>query len=760
MDSQAFATGDVTDDPHINQLSPAARRQLPPDILPDKADDSSPPILRCGSTCWRLEPTERTAFLVDGEAYFRAFRDVALQAQHTIYIAGWDLDTQVALVRDCGEASSLPSKLGEFLTALLRRRRGLKIHVLNWDFAMIYALEREWMPTAQAGWNGHRRLLYRTDGQHPLGASHHQKIVVIDESVAFVGGLDLTKSRWDTSAHAAQDPRRVDADGVAYPPFHDMQMVVTGQAASALGDLFRARWRVAIGRRLPAPARRPVEDLWPESLQPDLERCEVGLMRTQPAFARQREVREIEQAYLEAIKRARQTIYIESQYFTSHAIGRALAARLSEHQGPEVVLVLRHNCDGWLERQTMDSLRTKVLHDLELADHYGRLLVCAPTVSGSEGTEWVAIHSKLLVVDDEFLCLGSANCSNRSMGFDTECNLGLESRGNPRLQAAIGGLRNRLLGEHLGVEPVRLADSMHRCGSLIQAINALRGGPRSLEHGCFISGDPGSVIPEQRLIDPERPMGMQEVLDSIVPAPARQDLNRRILAGYVLLGTIGLLALTWRWMPMDDWIHTSDVIARLQQLGRSPTGLLALLGGYVLGGLVALPITLLIIVTLLACGPWVGMGTALAGSLLSAAALFGVGRVLGRYYVQRLAGRRVSYLSRRLAQGGVWTMFLLRMIPIAPFSIVNLVAGSTAISLREFVVGTALGMSPGILLLSAIVNGLEGTMHAPTPLNLVGVGLFAGLAWTLVRSMKRNVPFLRPTSKAGARSADLTSPAP
>ena len=137
------------------------------------------------------------------------------------------------------------------------------------------------------------------------------------------------------------------------------------------------------------------------------------------------------------------------------------------------------------------------------------------------------------------------------------------------------------------------------------------------------------------------------------------------------------------------------------------------------------------------------------GSLFSAAALFGLGRALGRYHVQRFAGRRVAYLSRRLAQRGVWAIILVRMIPVAPFSIVNLVAGSTGISLREFLLGTALGMSPGIVLLSAIMNGLEETLRAPTPLALVGVGLSVGMAWGLIRYILRHIPVMRPLPATG-----------
>jgi phosphatidylserine/phosphatidylglycerophosphate/cardiolipin synthase-like enzyme len=370
---------------------------------PPQQPENHSPILVPGQTCWRIEPAERAAFLVDGEAYFRAFRDAALRAKHSIMIVGWDIDTQVELVREEHPSSDMPTKLGEFLVALLRRRRKLRVYVLNWDYAVIYALERQWMPTAEPGWRRHRRLSYQMDDHHPLGASHHQKLVVIDDAVAFVGGLDLSKSRWDTRAHLSTNPCRVDADGEIYAPFHDVQMMVGGQAAAALGDLARDRWLRATGRRLSAPSGRPVEEVWPAKLTPDLMEWPIAVLRTQPRYEELEEVREIEHTYLSAIKRARRSIYIESQYFTAQAISRALAQRLSEHDGPDVVLVLRQHCDGWLERRTMDSLRARLLHDVELADHYGRLRVYAPVVPGDQGAVPVAVHSKLLIVDDEFV---------------------------------------------------------------------------------------------------------------------------------------------------------------------------------------------------------------------------------------------------------------------------------------------------------------------------------------------------------------------
>lgn len=698
-----------------------------------------------GRNCWRLEAVEKAAFLIDGEAYFRAFRDVGLQATQSIMILGWDLDTRTELVRGAGDGSNFPTRLGEFLIALLRRKRKLRVYVLNWDFAMIYAWEREWLPTAQPGWNRHRRFSYRVDGQHPLGASHHQKVVVIDDTIAFAGGLDLTKSRWDTMAHASQDARRVDADGSPYAPFHDVQMMVSGDAAAALGELARIRWRNATGRRLPPPGPRPVAELWPSIVNADVEQCSVGILRTQPAYEGQAESREIQQAYLDGIKAARQSIYIESQYFTAHTIGRALAARLSEPNGPDVVLVLRHNCDGWLERQTMNALRGRLLKDLELADHYGRLRVYAPTVLGTGGAEKINVHSKVLIVDDDFICLGSANVSNRSMGFDTECNLALESHAQPHVRARIAAFRNALVGEHLGVGPEVLADELRRAGSLIDAIEALRGGERSLEDGCFDDSEAaGTMLPENLLADPERPMAAGDILNAGIPHGEREYLGRRVLVGVSLLTALGVMAAAWRWTPLGEQFNVESLVGALQALGQGPLGLLTLLAAFMLGGLFAIPITLLIVVTVIAFGPWLGAPVALSGALLSAMLLFALGRSLGRYRVQQLAGRRVAHLSRRLAERGLWAILLVRLLPIAPFSMVNLVAGATPLSFGHFAAGTLLGMAPGILVMAALVDRLEEVALKPSAGAVVVLGLVIAGAWMSAWFLSRRLLARRP----------------
>jgi phosphatidylserine/phosphatidylglycerophosphate/cardiolipin synthase-like enzyme len=129
-------------------------------------------------------------------------------------------------------------------------------YVLSWDFAMLYTLEREWFPIYKLDWKTHRHLRFHLDDRIPAGASHHQKIVVVDDAVAFVSGYDLTRVRWDTSRHAEDDQCRVDHRGSRYAPFHDVGIVVEGDCARALGELARERWRRATGKRCTRLRRR------------------------------------------------------------------------------------------------------------------------------------------------------------------------------------------------------------------------------------------------------------------------------------------------------------------------------------------------------------------------------------------------------------------------------------------------------------------------------------------------------------------------
>ncbi|MGE3979029.1 MAG: hypothetical protein AB7F94_15805, partial [Nitrospira sp.] len=171
--------------------------------------------LQPGRNCWRTVTAEKLAFLIDGASYFEAFYRAALNAERSITILSWDIDTRTELLPKSHEMDGFPTELGSFLRQLLRRKKALRVNILNWNFAMLYAMELQWFQSIQYGWQTHRRLQFHLNDRHPIGACQHEKLAVIDDTVAFIGGLDLTRNRWDTPEHKEQEARRVDPDGNA-----------------------------------------------------------------------------------------------------------------------------------------------------------------------------------------------------------------------------------------------------------------------------------------------------------------------------------------------------------------------------------------------------------------------------------------------------------------------------------------------------------------------------------------------------------------
>jgi phospholipase D1/2 len=676
------------------------------------------PILKERKNCWRIRNAARVAFLVDGAAYFDAFARSAASATDSILIAGWDIDSRIRLFPQ-EERDGLPSRLREFMKEVARRRKSLQVHILEWDFAVIYAFERELFPIFSRPWRKSKKIHLHLDGEHPLGGSHHQKVVVIDDRVAFVGGIDLTRRRWDTPEHAAADPRRIDASGDIYRPFHDVQIAVSGEAAEALGDLVRARWWRATGERLQPPGRRG-GDPWPASVSPDLENVPVAVVRTDPLGDDGEGVREVETLYLDTIAAARRFIYVENQYLSSFSVGKALAASLAKELGPEIVIVLRAGSD-WLEETTMGVFRAKMLASIREADVHGRLAVYYPEVPNLGG-KVLNLHSKLMLADGTFVRVGSSNLSNRSMRVDSECDIALESAGEKRIEKGIAHLLHRLLGEHLGVSVLEVKRAMEEQGSLIRCIEGLRGSRRTLlpfpEEAVSWTTE---LIPESA-IDPVEPIDPEKLLEEFVPERAARKSGHRLRRFILLLLAMLGLAAAWRWTPLGEWIAWDTLVAmgnRVKDNGAAPV---IVLSAYVVGGLVMFPVTVMIVVTAFTFGPANGFVYSLFGSLLAAIAGYGLGRVLGRHTVSRLSGARVDRLSRRLWRHGVIAVGTVRLLPIAPFTMVNLVAGAGHIRFWNFVFGTILGMAPGIAAITLFEHQLSAAVREP------GLGSFALLA--------------------------------
>ncbi len=420
--------------------------------------------------------------------------------------------------------------------------------MLIWDYPMIFGTDREFPPVYGLGWKPHRRVRIRYDNTHPVAACHHQKVIVIDDRVAFCGGLDLTARRWDTCAHCATEERRK-ADDAPYPPFHDVMMMVDGAAARVLGELARERWRLATGRALSAP-RRPA-DPWPSAIEPQATDAAIAISRTLPAGDPQPAVREVEALYLDMIAAAQRYIFIENQYFTAHALGEALVARLAEPAGPEIVVVLRLLSHGWLEELTMQNLRRNLIDRLQQADRHGRLHVYYPFIDGLADGTCIDVHSKVMIVDDEWLRVGSANFSNRSMGLDSECDLTLEARGRPDLVEAIHGFRDRLLAEHVGVTPQEMSREIAAQGSIGAAIDRLGTPARALK-SLENSTVPEALVSLASIADPEQPVSLEKLIGQFAPrSPARLHGMRWLkLATTVLI--VAALTGIWHFTPAGE----------------------------------------------------------------------------------------------------------------------------------------------------------------------------------------------------------------
>lgn len=460
---------------------------------------------------WRFAMASRAHVVVDAAAYFSVMQQAMLAARQRVLLIGWDFDTRVKLGPgrrwwNRPDRRTQPARLGAFVVWLANRTPGLKVRVLKWKFGALKFIFRGSMVLDLLRWWSHPSIDFKFDSAHPLGCSHHQKVVVIDDRFAVCGGIDMTSDRWDTPLHIEDDPRRMKPNRKPYGPWHDLTMLVEGEAARALGDLGRERWERAGGGQM-EPCQPQQESAWPQGLRAEFDNVEIGIARTVAAWAGQPEVREIEALFLEHIDRAKQFIYAESQYFASRAVAEALADRLSRPDPPEVVLINPLNADGWLEQAAMDGARVRLLHAVEEKDPANRLRVFCPFTTG--GTP-IYVHAKVMIVDDEVLRIGSANLNNRSMGLDTEADLFIDATrpANDRadVRAAIRRLRHRLLAEHCGIEPAKVAELLEQHGTMAAMIESLpRKAKRLKPFHLRPLTETEKALADSALLDPERP---------------------------------------------------------------------------------------------------------------------------------------------------------------------------------------------------------------------------------------------------------------
>jgi phosphatidylserine/phosphatidylglycerophosphate/cardiolipin synthase-like enzyme len=421
--------------------------------------------------------------LIDGEAAWGAAADDIEQARDELCVTTWWADPDIELQRPIDLALHLPAerKRHRFAAYVERlAKRGGRTTILLWNWVgtpILHPTLRRW--ATEGGDNV--EVMQRS---HPkLTGSFHQKTMVIDRRVAYCGGFNLRQNDWDTQAHRLDDPRRnpheTSGDDrrrplAAYPPRHDVAVRVEGPLVADVHDNFVQYWNSSVAKaqlgvrsmvgRVAAriTGQGPVDRVAPMDDEPAGHAAAVAqLVRTDP----QRRPREqaIYDMLLRAIRNAHRFIYIENQYFRSRPIAQALVRALRLHPALQLVVVTNHIDPPWriahggayFTARMQRRLRT-VRPDFCLYE----LLACG-LVNGAVHYQPIELHAKVMVVDDEWATVGSANLNERSIWSDPEANVAVEN------EAFATDLRCRLMAEHLALEPTdpRITD-LDRAASL------------------------------------------------------------------------------------------------------------------------------------------------------------------------------------------------------------------------------------------------------------------------------------------------------
>jgi phosphatidylserine/phosphatidylglycerophosphate/cardiolipin synthase-like enzyme len=418
-------------------------------------------ILHPGHNCWKIAEADRLTLLFNGNNFFDAFFNVAAKATESIQLVGWELDARVGASHIKRE---YPDNLRDYFRWLTELKPTLAVHIACWRPAFYLWFDREWFVETRWKLATNSRVHFKQDDPPFIYSSYHEKVSVIDQSCAFLGGIDLTKKRWDDARHLPHHPLRKDERGRPYHAVHDLQLVMSGEVTDLLVELLRPRLKEARDVR-------QKRDLWPETHAPQAVDIKVAISRTDPRL----ECFEIERFYFDVLSSAQDYILIENQYFSYRPLIRLLCERLRETDGPEVILILPYLYPGVFENAVFIKERNAAIDLLRAADHEDRLLIVHPSFPDESRSDFIKVHSKLLVADDRVFTVGSANLNYRSMRVDREINVCLEDDGDGKVRDFIHQNLCLLFAEHLSLQPELVAQEHERLGSWRKVIEAYKG---------------------------------------------------------------------------------------------------------------------------------------------------------------------------------------------------------------------------------------------------------------------------------------------
>jgi uncharacterized membrane protein YdjX (TVP38/TMEM64 family) len=234
-------------------------------------------------------------------------------------------------------------------------------------------------------------------------------------------------------------------------------------------------------------------------------------------------------------------------------------------------------------------------------------------------------------------------------------------------------------------------------------------------------------------------MDPDDFIERFIDKEDHHSGRRRLIVFVALILVLIALAAAWKWSPLAGYLDIgvmSSWIGSLSNYRFMPAIILVL---YVLGGLVVFPVTAMVAITAVLFPPLTALALSVAGAMMSASVVYWIGRIVGRDFVRKVAGKRINQLSRRLARQGLLTMTIIRFIPVAPFSVVNLVAGASHIGFRDYFFGTLIGMAPGFIAITLFTESLLSFLFEPNILNITILAGITLVAVVLLVWLKRRI---------------------
>lgn len=236
------------------------------------------------------------------------------------------------------------------------------------------------------------------------------------------------------------------------------------------------------------------------------------------------------------------------------------------------------------------------------------------------------------------------------------------------------------------------------------------------------------------MIEPDAPLRIESEIEGLV-----QGARPRAAVFALWIGVVATVLALWLATPLREWIDVARIVALLRRFGDSPLAPLLMMAGYVIGGLIVFPVSVLIAVTVIVFGPAFGLAYALAGCMLSAAVLFEIGRMLPAGALRGGMGRRIKHLGVRLRGFGIPSMAIVRIVPLGPFSVISLVAGIVHVRRSAYLLGTAMGMFPGIAINALFIDRILAAIHAPSPATVAVAAAAAAACVTMVWMLRRRL---------------------